>query len=74
MVALGRPRMDLLPLTDRSDWPYQMESEDVYVVFGSDGLVKEVDGSRKARGLLSPPAEAATAADAPAPAAASAPR
>ncbi len=53
VLALGRPRAERTPLLSSSDWLYhQSNGEETYVVFGGDGLVKEVDGSRKARELM----------------------
>jgi hypothetical protein len=75
MVALGRPRLDLVPALEVGEWPYDGENgETAYVVFDADGRVKEVDASRKTRAALlyvAPPAP--TASGASAPAAASAP-
>lgn len=72
--ALGRPRVDRTPTIDAPEWNYQVpDNEEAFAVFGSDGLLREIDGSRKARGFMvfQPPAgsgAAAAAAPAPAPA------
>jgi len=82
-VTLGRPRADLMPSTQATRWPYQLDAgETAYLVFGDDGLLQSFDGTPRARALLMlPPPEAVaaggarlTAAGASAPAAASAPR
>ena len=74
VMALGRPRKDLVPSLDAAEWPYRLhEDEEVFVVFASDGRLVQVDASRKARKRVLMDAPAATAAGASAPAAASAP-
>lgn len=52
-LALGRPRVDLVPALDASEWLYQTEDAgDLFLVFDQAGLLKEVDGARKVRKLV----------------------
>ncbi len=72
-VALGRPRMDLLPKLEAAEWPYVVDSEEAWLVFDANGKLQTIDASRKTRGLLwlaapapaPSPAAPATAASAP---------
>jgi hypothetical protein len=77
LAALGRPRLDQLRDLTADDWPYTADQEELFVVFGADGRVREVDASRKVRAMvLMPPEEpqaiAASAGSAPPPATAGA--
>ena len=53
LIALGRPRIDFTPrLTDR-EWKYEVHDQgELFLVFDDSGLLKEIDGARKARKLV----------------------
>jgi hypothetical protein len=53
LLALGRPRFDFTPVLDAQEWRYQsIDGEEIFLVFDETGLLKEIDGSRKARKLI----------------------
>jgi hypothetical protein len=53
LLALGRPRYDFNPTLDVQEWKYQSsDREELFIVFDETGLLKEIDGSRKARKLV----------------------
>lgn len=53
LVALGRPRVEFVPDLSSKEWAYTVPSnETIYLMFDEGGVLREVDGSRKARGLL----------------------
>ncbi len=53
LVALGRPRQDFNRYLNDKEWKYEVpENGELFVVFDDAGLVKEVDGARKARKLV----------------------
>lgn len=51
-MALGRPRPDLVPSFDAAEWVYPASEDEVILVFGADGNLKEVDASRKWRQMV----------------------
>lgn len=53
LLSMGRPRLDFVPTLDQSEWKYEVpEYEELFLVFDEAGVLKEVDGSRKARKLV----------------------
>lgn len=53
LLALGRPRFDFNPTLDVQEWKYHsLDREEMFLVFDEAGLLKEIDGSRKARKLV----------------------
>lgn len=53
LQALGRPRVDLNPSLDAPEWMYHTaDNEELFLVFDDRGLLKDIDGSRKARSLV----------------------
>jgi hypothetical protein len=53
LLSLGRPRVDFNPKLDVQEWKYQVpEQEELFLLFDEAGLLKEIDGSRKARKLV----------------------
>ncbi len=53
VMALGRPRLDLVPNLDAFEWKYITgEREEMFLIFSEAGTLKEVDASRKVRGLV----------------------
>ena len=53
LIALGRPRVDLVPNLDASEWRYDIsEYGPAYLQFDDKGQLKELDASRPARALL----------------------
>lgn len=53
LLALGRPRFDFNPTLDAQEWKYQSQDrEEMFLLFDEAGLLKEIDGSRKARKLV----------------------
>jgi hypothetical protein len=68
VVALGRPRLDQTPLLEADEWRYALDNgEEVFLVFGSDGRLSQVDASRRGRSLLLLPEASAQAGAASAP-------
>ncbi len=65
MLALGAPRLDGTPSTDAAEWMVHTDNgEEAFLVFGSDGRLKDVDASRKTRSMLLMPAQVAATQDA----------
>lgn len=53
LYAVGRPRVDFVPLLSANEWKYQVpDQEEMFLVFDEAGALKEVDGSRKARKFI----------------------
>jgi hypothetical protein len=53
LMSLGPPRLDHTPRLDEREWKYEVpEQEELFLMFDDAGLLKGVDGSRKARGLV----------------------
>ena len=52
-IALGRPRFDLVPSLEVREWLYEVQDlGELFVIFDQAGLLKEIDGARKARHLI----------------------
>lgn len=50
LMALGRPRLDMTASLDAAEWLYPgVDNDEVYLVFGEGGVLKDVDGARKSR-------------------------
>ena len=53
LMSLGPPRLDHTPQLGDREWKYEVpEQEELFLMFDEAGLLKGVDGSRKARGLV----------------------
>jgi hypothetical protein len=53
LVSLGRPRVEMVPELSAAEWAYVVpDNEVIYLMFDEAGVLKELDGSRKARALL----------------------
>lgn len=53
LLAMGRPRVDLVPSLDVAEWFYEVpDSGEMYLIFDQAGLLKEIDAARKARKMV----------------------
>jgi hypothetical protein len=50
LLAMGRPRIDYVPSLDSLDWRYDiLDYEELFLVFDENGVLKDVEGSRRAK-------------------------
>ena len=53
LISMGRPRVDFTPSLDATEWKYEVaEQGELFLIFDGDGILKTIDGSRKARGQV----------------------
>jgi hypothetical protein len=53
LMSLGRPRLDHTAQLSASEWKYEVpEQEELFLMFDEAGVLKGVDGSRKARAMV----------------------